>query len=94
MGFALPKKCGWIPTRGHPSERDVHDYKVLKAADVAVDRRHPAEHPDAGPHGAKGVGEVGIVPVPGALANRADAIGTRVLPAPMTPERVCGRSRA
>jgi CO/xanthine dehydrogenase Mo-binding subunit len=47
-----------------------------------------APEPD-GPFGAKGVGEIGIVPVPAAIANGvAAAVGVRLNRLPMTPERV------
>jgi xanthine dehydrogenase molybdenum-binding subunit len=90
MGFALSEEVRVDPESGIVVNATFMDYKVLTAADVPSIDVILIEHPDAlGPHGAKGVGEVGIVPVPGALANAvADAIGTRVLHAPMTPERV------
>jgi CO/xanthine dehydrogenase Mo-binding subunit len=41
------------------------------------------------PYGLRGVGEVPIVPVAGAVANAIRrAIGVRVTSMPMTPERV------
>ncbi|MCR4315141.1 MAG: xanthine dehydrogenase family protein molybdopterin-binding subunit [Planctomycetes bacterium] len=43
----------------------------------------------SGPYGAKGVGEPGLVPTPGAIANAvADAIGVRIHSLPITPEKV------
>lgn len=48
------------------------------------------EHPHrAGPFGAKGVGEIGIIPLAAAVGNAVrDAIGTRITRLPLTPERV------
>jgi CO/xanthine dehydrogenase Mo-binding subunit len=42
-----------------------------------------------GPFGAKGVGELPVVPVAAAIANAIkDAVGVRMTQIPMTPERV------
>lgn len=48
------------------------------------------EVPEAsGPFGAKGIGEVTLVPTAPAIANAiADALGVRLTEAPMTPERI------
>jgi CO/xanthine dehydrogenase Mo-binding subunit len=44
---------------------------------------------EAGPFGAKGLGEAGTIPISAAVANAvADATGVRVTELPMTPERV------
>jgi xanthine dehydrogenase molybdenum-binding subunit len=43
----------------------------------------------AGPFGAKGLGEAGVIPVAAAVANAVkDAVGVRLTELPMTPERV------
>jgi CO/xanthine dehydrogenase Mo-binding subunit len=43
----------------------------------------------SGPHGAKGLGEGGLLPVPPAIAAAiADAVGAQLTELPMTPERV------
>ena len=54
---------------------------------------------EAGPFGAKGLGESGVIPVAAAVANAVkDAVGVRLTELPMTPERVfralAARSRA
>ena len=42
-----------------------------------------------GPYGAKGLGEMGLVPTAAALANAVyDATGARITRIPLTPERV------
>lgn len=47
-----------------------------------------APEPD-GPFGAKGAGEIGLVPVPAAIANAvASAIGGRLSKVPMKPETI------
>jgi CO/xanthine dehydrogenase Mo-binding subunit len=43
----------------------------------------------SGPHGAKGLGEAGLLPVPSAIAAAiADAVGAQITSLPLTPERV------
>lgn len=47
------------------------------------------DHEEAGPLGAKGIGEIGFIPVAPAIANAVyDAVGVRLTALPMTPERV------
>jgi CO/xanthine dehydrogenase Mo-binding subunit len=42
-----------------------------------------------GPYGAKGLGEMGLVPTAAAVSNAIyDAVGARLQRIPMTPERV------
>ena len=50
------------------------------------------EVPEAsGPFGAKGIGEIPLVPTAPAVANAvSDAIGVRVTRLPITPERILG----
>ena len=66
------------------------DYRMLTALDMPMIDVELIEVPaTAGPYGARGVGEVPIVPPPAALANAiADAVGVRMRQLPMTPERV------
>ena len=48
-----------------------------------------------GPYGAKGLGEMGLVPTAAAVSNAIyDATGARLVQIPMTPERVLGAMRA
>ncbi|HEX5167302.1 MAG TPA: xanthine dehydrogenase family protein molybdopterin-binding subunit, partial [Thermomicrobiales bacterium] len=66
------------------------DYALPHAADVPpIDtdiHEYPSEH---GPFGAKGVGEIPVVPPAAAIANAiANATGARPTELPMTPERV------
>ncbi|MEA2038698.1 MAG: xanthine dehydrogenase family protein molybdopterin-binding subunit [Thermodesulfobacteriota bacterium] len=66
------------------------DYKLLTAMDVIPIEPVVIEPGDeAGPYGAKGVGEPGLVPTAPAIANAIyDAIGVRIRDLPITPERV------
>jgi CO/xanthine dehydrogenase Mo-binding subunit len=82
-------------------QRNPHllDYKLVTAADAPPIRIDWVETParDAGPRGAKGIGEPPCVPTAGAIANAiAKVIGARVRQLPMTPERVwaAGKERA
>jgi xanthine dehydrogenase molybdenum-binding subunit len=67
------------------------DYKVPSAADLDFPiELHFIETDDpAGPFGAKGVGEPGLVPTAPAIANAIyDAVGVRVRDLPITPEKL------
>ncbi len=66
------------------------DYRILTALDLPNIDTEIIEVPaSAGPYGARGVGEVPIVPPPGALANAIyRAVGVRMYQLPMTPERI------
>jgi CO/xanthine dehydrogenase Mo-binding subunit len=50
------------------------------------------EIPEAsGPYGAKGIGEIPLVPTAPAVANAVyDAVNVRVTKLPITPERILG----
>jgi CO/xanthine dehydrogenase Mo-binding subunit/CO/xanthine dehydrogenase FAD-binding subunit len=51
-------------------------------------------HDDAGPYGAKSVGEMSIIPPGAAIANAVhDAIGVRLRELPLTPDKVLGALR-
>ena len=74
-------------------QRNPHllDYKLVTASDapqIEIDWIE-TDTPNAGPKGAKGVGEPPCVPTAGAIANAiAKVLGARVRQLPMTPERV------
>ncbi|WP_158970400.1 xanthine dehydrogenase family protein molybdopterin-binding subunit [Chachezhania sediminis] len=89
LGFAVVEEMVWDGARlANPS---LMDYKVPTSRDVP-DALHAiiVEDPDpTGPFGAKGVGEIGLNPVPGAVANAvAAATGFRHRHLPLTGERV------
>jgi CO/xanthine dehydrogenase Mo-binding subunit len=88
LGFALTEETqidkGMIKTNNFttyiiPTIRDAPDIEI-----------EPVETYDKiGPFGAKGLGEIGIIPVGSAIANAIyDAIGVRLYTLPATPERV------
>lgn len=68
------------------------EYRVPRIGDLPIDGLHTVllENGDGpGPHGAKGAGEGGIIPVAPAIANAvATATGVRLRALPLTPERV------
>jgi CO/xanthine dehydrogenase Mo-binding subunit len=93
---------GWALTEGFDYDADgrlrnasLLDYRLPTALDVPTIDAVIIETPVPGvPYDVRGVGEVPIVPVAGAVANAiARATGTRVRQMPMTPERVLNALR-
>jgi CO/xanthine dehydrogenase Mo-binding subunit len=89
IGYALTEEMVWDgPRLANPS---LMDYKAPGARDapreihsIIVEDPQPE-----GPFGAKGVGEIVLVPAPAAVAGAIeDAVGVRLRDLPMTPERV------
>jgi CO/xanthine dehydrogenase Mo-binding subunit len=78
-------------TDGEPTNTNLFGYRLPRAADVPA-KFHTLfleSHDGPGPHGAKGVGEGGVIPVAPAVANAVyQATGVRIRELPMTPERV------
>jgi xanthine dehydrogenase molybdenum-binding subunit len=72
------------------------DYKLLTAPDMPEILITLIETVDeAGPFGAKGLGEAGTIPISAAVANAVkDAVGVRITELPLTPERVYRALRA
>ena len=68
------------------------DYALLRSADMPpVEVRFVGGADPRGPRGAKGIGEIGLVPTPAAVANAiAHATGVRLRAIPFTPDRVLG----
>lgn len=70
---------------------DFRDYKIPTAAemDFPIELDFIETDDPAGPFGAKGVGEPGLVPTAPAIANAIyDAIGVRIHDLPITPEKI------
>ena len=93
LGYALTEQV--ISEKGENMNPNFRDYKILTAKDVV-----PIEAPvletydEAGPFGAKGIGEPGCVPTAPAVANAIyDAIGVRINDLPITPERILAAIR-
>ena len=97
IGYALMEEL--ILKDGVIRNQTFLDYHIPTAADIPRIRTIIVEAPDDfGPYGAKGVGEAGIEPVAGAVANALyNALGFPIRRFPFTPERVSeaieGRAR-
>ncbi|MEY3532840.1 MAG: hypothetical protein RI979_864 [Pseudomonadota bacterium] len=91
LGFALYEEMVWDgPRLVNPS---LMDYKIPTSADAPPIHSIVIEDPEpSGPFGAKGAGEIGLNPVPAAIANAlAQAVGGVSPAIPLTPERVLAR---
>lgn len=91
MGFALYEEMVWDGEKiANPS---LMDYKIPTSADSPPIHSIIIEDPEpSGPFGAKGAGEIGLNPVPAAIANAINACCGGISPAlPLTSERVLDR---
>ena len=88
IGYALMEEL--ILKEGVIRNQTFLDYHIPTAADIPSIKTIIVEAPDDfGPYGAKGVGEAGIEPVAGAVANAVyNALGFPIRRFPFTPERV------
>ena len=93
VGYALSEEM--LFKQGRLLNPNLSDYRILTAMDatpvevVLVETNDPA-----GPFGAKGIGEPGLVPTAPAIANAIyDAVGVRIHELPMTPEVVVNALR-
>lgn len=88
LGYALTEEM--IYREGRLLNPNFRDYKILTTMDaVPVDVALVETDDPAGPFGAKGIGEPGLVPTAPAIANAIyDAVGIRIRELPMKPEVV------
>ncbi|MCX7857702.1 MAG: xanthine dehydrogenase family protein molybdopterin-binding subunit [Deltaproteobacteria bacterium] len=88
IGYALSEKM--IYDNGYLKNGNFLDYKILTVRDVPpVEIVIIETNEEAGPFGAKGIGEPGLVPTAPAIANAIyDAVGVRIRDLPITPEKV------
>jgi CO/xanthine dehydrogenase Mo-binding subunit len=89
LGFALYEEM-FLKSSGHWVD-GFTEYLIPTIMDMPMNLETIIlEVPEAsGPFGAKGIGEVTLVPTAPAIANAiADALGVRLTEAPMTPERI------
>ncbi len=88
IGYGLSEEIKL--TNGRVMNGNFRDYKMLTARDVVPIEPVIVEPvDDAGPFGAKGVGEPGLVPTAPAIANAVyDAVGVRIRDLPITPEKI------
>jgi len=89
LGYALCEH--YKKEKGRNINPNFLDYKILSPADMnfPIHVECIETHDEAGPFGAKGVGEPGLVPTAPAIANAVyDAIGVRIKDLPITPEKI------
>ena len=89
LGYALYEEV--VSEEGRIVNPSFTDYKVptVHELDIPMELEFVETDDAAGPYGAKGVGEPGLVPTAPAIANAIwDAVGIRLRDLPMTPERV------
>ncbi len=90
LGYVLMEQFVF-DEKGRVLNADMTDYVVPTALDVPVVEK-PVYVEDLfkyGPFGAKGVGEMALIPVPAAISNAVShALGIRVTRLPLTPENV------
>jgi xanthine dehydrogenase molybdenum-binding subunit len=87
-GYALTEQL--ILEKGEVMNPNFRDYKLLTAKDtIPIEPVIIETNDEAGPYGAKGIGEPGCVPSAPAIANAIyDAVGVRIRDLPITPEKV------
>ena len=88
LGAALSEEL--VYEQGRLVNPSLLDYRAPRAADLPPIRAVLLDgHDPAGPYGAKGIGEIGLVPTPAAVANAvAHATGVRVREVPITPDKL------
>jgi CO/xanthine dehydrogenase Mo-binding subunit len=88
LGYALSEEL--IVRDGRVLNPQFMEYALVPASSMPEIVIRLVETVDqAGPFGAKGLGESGVIPVAAAVANAVkDAIGVRITALPLTPERV------
>lgn len=89
LGYALYEEV--LSEGGRILNPDFRDYKLPTAHEMGMPIELEFVEPNepAGPFGAKGVGEPGLVPTAPAIANAIyDAVGVRLHDLPLRPERV------
>jgi len=89
IGWALNEEYIYTP-QGRLDNPGFLDYRIPVASDLPMIEAVLVEVPNPShPYGAKGVGEVNIVPPMAAIANAIDrAIGRRLTELPMSPPKV------
>ena len=88
LGFALYEELKY--SRGIPLNINYTTYIVPSSKDIPEIKTYFVEsYEDLGPFGAKGVGEIGLVPVAPAIANAVrDALGISIYELPLKAEKV------
>lgn len=95
IGMALMEKTHYDRRWGLPVNANLAEYHVPTNADVPEMDISFVEYPDLrfNPLGARGIGELGIVGAPAAIANAIfHATGRRIRELPITPEKLLRRA--
>jgi xanthine dehydrogenase molybdenum-binding subunit len=95
VGYALYEEV--LTDQGRILNPGFTDYKIPGTCEMDFPIHLEFVEPDdpAGPYGAKGTGESGLVPTAPAIANAIhDAVGVRIRHLPITPEKVLEALRA
>jgi carbon-monoxide dehydrogenase large subunit len=79
-----------ISEKGQVENPSFLDYKMPRALDIPESTSIIVEaHHREGPWGAKGIGEMTVVPMAAAIANAIDdAVGVRIKDLPITPDKI------
>jgi xanthine dehydrogenase YagR molybdenum-binding subunit len=91
IGFAMLEERIVDDRLGMVMNPNLEEYKVPTIADIPEIVNVPVDvpDPDANPTGAKGIGEPPLIPTAPAIANAIyDAVGIRVLDAPISRQRM------
>lgn len=88
LGYALSEGLFW--EEGIILNPNFQDYRIFYINDIPDSKTILIESIDpGGPFGAKGLGEMGMVPTAAAVANAIyDAVGVRIKSLPITPEKI------
>lgn len=88
MGFTLYEDV--LIEGGYHKTKNFTDYIIPTIRETPIIETHPVEIPEkTGPFGAKGIGEVVMIPIiPAIMSAIYDATGARIFRLPATPERV------
>lgn len=88
IGYTLYEDV--IIEKGVHRTKNLTDYIIPTIQETPVIETIPVENPEpSGPFGAKGIGEVVMIPIIPAITNAIyDAVGVRIKHLPATPERV------
>ncbi|MDG7052033.1 MAG: xanthine dehydrogenase family protein molybdopterin-binding subunit, partial [Nitrososphaerota archaeon] len=92
LGFAITEELTY-DVDGKPLNTNYTTYIVPSTTDIpSIDVRFVDAVEKYGPYGAKGVGEIPIVPVASSITNAVhDAIGMRFRELPLSPPKVSSR---
>lgn len=91
MGMALMEETHYDPRTARPMTANLADYPVCVNPDVHTLEAYFTDIPDVhfNPIGCRGVGEIGITGVAGAIANAVyHATGKRIRDLPITPDKL------